>query len=254
MTNSVGQYPATFRSGTTKSLSVAELSAIHGARDLAPPQRSIAGQWQLMVGAVETLTVTAERLVQPTSAVRTLIQPVAVRELPLLTARRSTRHAGARSLERSPGGGLLLRPGQPRHHDQRGAPERCQLAAGWRLQCQRLEQFHAGDHAFPGSNPGDHGDHEHLPGRMGPQRRWARQRVTKAGTNGSLGALTISPQRCAERQLFLSQHGASGGMNSAPRRHRYNNFGFTLGGPALPARKNMFFFFSETGGEALVPQ
>ena len=40
---------------------------------------------RLIVGAVETLTVTAERLVQPTSAVQHLIQPAAVRELPLLT-------------------------------------------------------------------------------------------------------------------------------------------------------------------------
>jgi hypothetical protein len=36
-------------------------------------------------GAVETLTVTAEWLVQPTSVVQNLIPPAAVRELPLLT-------------------------------------------------------------------------------------------------------------------------------------------------------------------------
>src|SRR5688500_6051391 len=35
---------------------------------------------RLIVGAIETLTVTAERLVQPTSTIRTLIQPNAVRE------------------------------------------------------------------------------------------------------------------------------------------------------------------------------
>ena len=40
---------------------------------------------RLRVGAVETMTVTAERLAQPTSAVRHLIQQAAVRELPVLT-------------------------------------------------------------------------------------------------------------------------------------------------------------------------
>ena len=55
-----------------------------------PPRYSyaIAGlqvNGKLMVGAVETMTVTAERLVQPTSAVRNLIQTVAIREMPLLT-------------------------------------------------------------------------------------------------------------------------------------------------------------------------
>ena len=40
---------------------------------------------KLVVGAVETLTVTAERMIQPTSDVRNLIQPEAIRELPLLT-------------------------------------------------------------------------------------------------------------------------------------------------------------------------
>jgi hypothetical protein len=39
---------------------------------------------KLDVGAVETLTVTAKRLVQQTAAVQTLIPSVAIRELPLL--------------------------------------------------------------------------------------------------------------------------------------------------------------------------
>lgn len=30
-----------------------------------------------------------------------------------------------------------------------------------------------------------------------------------------------------------------------PARLRYNNFGYTIGGPALPVEKNLFFFFSE---------
>jgi hypothetical protein len=34
-------------------------------------------------------------------------------------------------------------------------------------------------------------------------------------------------------------------INSAPPRLRYNNFGYTLGGPAFPNRKKLFFFFSE---------
>ena len=57
----------------------------------------------LVVGAVETLTVTAERLVQPTSAVRHLIPPIAVRGAAAPHAHvRPARHARARGLERSP--------------------------------------------------------------------------------------------------------------------------------------------------------
>ena len=34
-------------------------------------------------------------------------------------------------------------------------------------------------------------------------------------------------------------------VNSTPPRLRYNNFGYTVGGPALPSRKKLFFFASQ---------
>ena len=147
-------------------LPAAELSAVHGARDIALHVNDrLQVNGKLIVGAVETLTVTAERLVQPTSAVQYLIQPVAVQRAAAPHPHvRPARHARARCVERPPRGRLFLRPGQPQHLHQRRTPERRQLAAGWRLQRQRLEQLHAGDHAFTGSDPGDQRHHEHLLG------------------------------------------------------------------------------------------
>ena len=153
--------------------------------------------------------MTAERLVQrdrrrsrPDSAGR---GPRAADAHPHV---RPARNARAGSVERSPRGGLLLRPGQPQHLDQRGTPQRGQLAAGWRLQCQRLEQLHAGDHAFTGSDPGDQRDHEQLLGRMGPERRGRRQCRHEVRHEQVLGKrVPLSAQRRAERQLVLPQHG-----------------------------------------------
>ena len=44
---------------------------------------------------------------------------------------------------------------------------------------------------------------------------------------------------------FFRNMDARPAVNSAPPRLRYNNFGYTLGGPALPSRRKLFFFFSQ---------
>ena len=201
-----------------------------------------------MVGAVETLTVTAERLVQPTSAVRNLIQQVAVRELPLLT------RTFVQLVTLVPGVSSDLREeacfcdqGNLNISDQRGTPQRGQLAAGWRLQCQRLEQLHAGDHAFTGSDPGDQRDHEQLHGRMGPERRGRRQcgDESQARTGSREARTTFCATIALNANSFFRNMDPRAEINGAPPRLRYNNFGYTLGGPALPGRKKLFFFFSQ---------
>ena len=210
VTNNVGQYTASLPIGNYEISFLLPNFQPFTARGISLHVNDrLQVNGKLIVGAVETMTVTAERLVQPTSAVRHLIQPGrrpgAAAPHPHV---RPARHARARRVERSPRGGLLLRPGQPRHLHQRGTPQRRQLAAGWRLQCQRLEQLHAGDHAFAGSDPGNQRDHEQLHGRMGPERRGRRQCRDEVRHEQVLGKrVSLSAQRRAQCQLVLPQHG-----------------------------------------------
>ena len=71
--------------------------------------------------------------------------------------------------------------------------------------------------------------------------------VTKSGTQPVLGQrLRVLPQRRAELELVLPQAVAPmpSIRDNAPFL-RYNNFGYTVGGPLLPSREKAFFFFSE---------
>ena len=86
VTNNVGQYSASLPIGNYEISFLLPNFQPFTARGLSLHVNDrLQVNGRLIVGAVETLTVTAERLVQPTSAVQTLIQPAAVRELPLLT-------------------------------------------------------------------------------------------------------------------------------------------------------------------------
>ena len=83
------------------------------------------------------------------------------------------------------------------------------------------------------------------------QAEWARNGgglvnvVTKAGTNRFSGsAYDFVRNDALNANYFFRNMAPQEQINSAPPRLRYNNFGFTVGGPALPNRKNMFFFFS----------
>ena len=88
---------------------------------------------------------------------------------------------------------------------------------------------------------------------------WARNgggvvnAVTKSGTSRFSGsAYDFLRNDGAERQLVLPQHGpADPEINSTPRRLRYNNFGYTLGGPALPSRKQAVLLLPRSGDGAL---
>ena len=69
--------------------------------------------------------------------------------------------------------------------------------------------------------------------------------VTKAGRNRFAGsAYEFLRNDRLNANYFFRNMAPAAQINSSPPRLRYNNFGFTLGGPALPTRKNMFFFFS----------
>ena len=86
VTNNVGQYTASLPIGRYEISFLLPNFQPFTARGLSLHVNDrLRVNGKLIVGAVETMTVTAERLVQPTSAVSTLIQQVAVRELPTLT-------------------------------------------------------------------------------------------------------------------------------------------------------------------------
>ena len=81
---------------------------------------------------------------------------------------------------------------------------------------------------------------------MGPERWGRREYCDEIRNEQVLGKrVSLSAQRRAECQLVLPQYGHETEVNSTPARLRYNNFGYTLGGPALPTRKRLFFFFSQ---------
>ncbi len=81
---------------------------------------------------------------------------------------------------------------------------------------------------------------------------WARNgggvvnAVTKSGTNRFSGsAYHFLRNDALNANSFFRNMDPRPEINSEPARLRYNNFGYTLGGPALPARKKLFFFVSQ---------
>ena len=85
VTNAVGQYTASLRVGNYEISFLLPNFRPFTARGISLHVNDrLQVNGKLIVGAVETLTVSAERLTQPTPAVQTLIQQQAVRELPLL--------------------------------------------------------------------------------------------------------------------------------------------------------------------------
>ena len=83
VTNAVGQYSASLRVGNYEISFLLPNFRPFTARGISLHVNDrLQVNGKLIVGAVETLTVSAERLTQPTPAVQTLIQQEAVRELP----------------------------------------------------------------------------------------------------------------------------------------------------------------------------
>ena len=215
-------------------------------------------------GAVETLSVRAERLVQPMSAVQYLIPPTAVRELPLLN------RTFVQLVTLVPGVSSDLR--EDRCFCDQGNLDISingarRSAVNWLL-----------DGASNGSrwnnytlvtSPSLEAIQEINVITNGYSAEWARNgggivnAITKSGTNRFSGtAYEFLRNDALNANSFFRNMDPDPGIRSTPARLRYNNFGYTLGGPALPSRKKLFFFASQEWGrsrrdkrpdEAIVP-
>jgi hypothetical protein len=203
---------------------------------------------KLIVGVVETLTVTAERLLQPTSAVRHLIQTVAVRELPLLTrtfVQLVTLVPGVSSDLREEAcfcdqGNLDVSINGARRSAVNWLLDGASNVNGWNNytlvttpSLEALKEINVITSSYTAE--------------------WARNgggvvnAVTKSGTNRFSGSAYHFLRNDALNAVPFLQQEFEGRAepNSRPARLRYNNFGYTIGGPVLPVRKKLFFFFSQ---------
>jgi hypothetical protein len=201
---------------------------------------------KLDVGAVETLTVTARRLVQQTAAVQAPIQQVAIEELPLLG--------------RTPVQLVTLVPGVS--SDLREETCFCdqgnldisingarRSAVNWLLDgasnvnawtnytlvttpaLEAIQEINVITSSYSAEWPGHGGG--------------VVNAVTKAGSNRFSGsAYEFLRNDRLNANSFFRNLDSNPATNSEPRRLRYNNFGYTAGGPALPTRKTLFFFVS----------
>jgi hypothetical protein len=202
---------------------------------------------KLIVGAVETLTVTAERLIPPTSAVQTLIQPSAVRELPLLT------HTFVQLVTLVPGvssdlreeacfcdqGNLDVSINGARRSAVNWLLDGASNVNGWNNytlvttpSLEAIQEINVITSTYGAEWAGNGGG--------------VVNAVTKSGTNRFSGsAYHFLRNDALNANSFFRNMDRGPEINSAPARLRYNNFGYTLGGPVLPTRQKLFFFFSE---------
>ena len=247
VTNSVGQYLVTLPIGNYEITFVLPNFQPFTTRGISLHLNDrLQVNAKLVVGAVETLTVTAERMIQPTSDVRNLIQPEAIRELPLLT--------------RTPIQLVTLVPGVS--SDLREDACFCdqgnlditvngarRSSVNWLL--DGASNVNTYNNFTLVTTPSLDAIQEITVITSTYQAEWARNGgglvnvVTKAGRNRFAGsAYEFLRNDGLNANYFFRNMAPAAQINSAPPRLRYNNFGFTLGGPALPTRKNMFFFFS----------
>jgi Carboxypeptidase regulatory-like domain len=249
VTNNVGQYTASLPVGNYEiSFLLPKFQPFTARRISLHVNDRLQVNGKLIVsGAVETLTVTAERLVQPTSAVQNLIQPLAVRELPLLT--------------RTPVQLVTLVPGVS--SDLREEACFCdqgnldisingarRSAVNWLL--DGASNVNGWNNYTLVTTPSLEAIQEINVITSTYAAEWARNGggvvnvVTKSGTNRFSGSVyEFLRNDVLNANSFFRNVAPFPQINSAPPRLRYNNFGYTLGGPALPNRKKLFFFFSE---------
>jgi hypothetical protein len=206
---------------------------------------------KLVAGAVETLTVTAERLVQPTATVQYLISRTPVQELPLLN-RTFVQLA-------------TLVPGVSSDLYENlcfCAPEDLGSALATTINGGR---WSAVNWLLDGaSNVNVRTNHSLLaaPSLESIQEinvltssyaaEWPRNGggvvnvVTRSGTSRFSGsAYEFLRNDALDANNFFRNMSTDPEISSGPRRLRYNNFGYSLGGPAFPNRQKLFFFFSE---------
>jgi hypothetical protein len=202
---------------------------------------------KLEVGVVETLTVEAERFVQPTAAVQTLIQPVAIRELPLIS--------------RTPIQLVTLVPGVS--SDLREDACFCdqgnldisingarRSAVNWLL--DGASNVNGWNNYTLVTTPSLEAIQEINVITSTYSAEWGRNgggvvnAVTKSGGQRFSGsAYDFVRHDGLNANSFFRKMSPVADVNSKPPRLRYNNFGYTAGGPALPSRTRVFFFLSQ---------
>jgi hypothetical protein len=248
VTNNVGQYSASLPIGNYEISFLLPNFRPFTARGISLHVNDrLQVNGKLVVGAVETLSVTAERLVQPTSAVRNLVQQVAVRELPLLTrtlVQLVTLVPGVSSDLREDAcfcdqGNLDVSINGARRSAVNWLLDGASNVNGWNNytlvttpSLDAIKEINVITSTYTAE--------------------WARNgggvvnAVTKSGTSRFSGsAYHYLRNDALNANSFFYNMDPRPQFDGGPPRLRYHNFGYTLGGPALPARKKLFFFFSE---------
>ena len=248
VTNGAGQYSASLPIGNYEATFLLPNFRPFTARGISLHVNDrLQVNGKLNVGAVETLTVTAERLVQPTSAVQHLIQPAAVRELPLLT------RTMVQLVTLVPGVSSDLRE-DACFCDQgnldisiNGARR---SAVNWLL--DGASNVNVWNNYTLATTPSLEAIQEINVITSTYAAEWARNgggvvnAVTKSGTSRFSGsAYHFLRNDALNANSFFRKISTRPEVNGAPARLRYNNFGYTLGGPALPSRQKLFFFVAQ---------
>ena len=248
ITNHVGQYSARLPIGNYKISFVFPNFQTYTAGGISLHVNDrLQVNAKLEVGAIEILTVTAERLIQQTSAVQSLIQPAAVHELPLLTrtfVQLVTLVPGVSSDLREDAcfcdqGSLNIAINGARRSAVNWLFDGASNVNGWNNytmvttpSLEAIKEINVITSTY--------------------SAEWARNgggvvnAVSKSGANRFSGsAYEFLRNDGLNANSFFRNMSPRPEINGPPPRLRYNNFGYTVGGPALPSRKKLFFFFSQ---------
>jgi hypothetical protein len=250
VTNSVGQFSVALPVGNYKveyRFPNFQLYTLTGVSLHVNDRQNLGAR--LVVGAVETVTVESvtETPVQRTSAVQTLISQEAIRELPWRT--------------RTPIQSATLVPGVS--SDLR--EDTCFCDQGKLSLSINGGRLSANNFLLDGAsnvNPWANSTLVTTPSLEALQEinvitssyaaEFARNgggvinAVTKSGANRFSGsAYEFLRNDALNANSFFRKFDPNPEINSKPERLRYNNFGYTHGGPVLPTRKRLFFFFSQ---------
>jgi hypothetical protein len=248
VTNRIGQYAASLPIGNYEISFVLPKFEPFTARGISLHVNDrLQVNGRLMVGAIETMTVTAERLVQPTSTGGGLIQQVGVRELPLVNrtfVQLATLVPGVSSDLREDAcfcdqGNLDISINGGRRSAVNWLLDGASNVNGWNNytlittpSLDAIQEINVITSAYGAE--------------------WARNgggvinAVTKSGTSRFSGsAYHFLRNDALNANSFFRNMSPRAEINGTPPRLRYNNFGYTLGGPALPSRKKLFFFVSQ---------
>lgn len=202
---------------------------------------------KLTLGLVETLDVTATHSVQRTASVQRLIPQVAIRELPIhdrTIVQFVTLVPGASSDLREDAcfcdqGNLDISINGTRRSANNWLLDGASNVNGWSNytlvttpSLEAIQEVNVISSSYSAA--------------------WARNgggvvnAVTKAGTNRFSGsAYGFLRNDRLNAVPFLQTFDGKAFVNDKPARLRYNDVGYTLGGPALTTRRKLFFFFSQ---------